>query len=143
MPRWYHASMQNTGDQNAIGLLTIKDYVTATFHTPQTRANLPARSSQERILSKPLAASFDFVQISLRLCEAPGTQRVLADAEQVRFGKARKTNNRQELFPFSRKVKRLSNSREHISSGKTADVSFVDGRAQSSQLSFILPLFTI
>jgi len=44
-----HALMQNTGNQNAAGLTTIKHDVPAALHAAQARTNIVTRSAQCRI----------------------------------------------------------------------------------------------
>jgi hypothetical protein len=75
-----HASVQDAGDQNAIGVLTVEDHVLALLDSPQSWAKFVAGTAEGRIPGEPVAAIGDLGQIQVSLRRTPRTQCVLADA---------------------------------------------------------------
>jgi hypothetical protein len=76
-----HAFMQDAGNENASGLTSEKDDVLALFHAAQADANVVTGASRRRVVGQPLATAFKLVNVADGLREAPGAQRILADAQ--------------------------------------------------------------
>lgn len=83
-----HPLMQDPGDENAVLFTPKKHNMAALFRAAQARADMIARAARRRVISEPLAAGFQIVNISHGLGFAPHTQGVSADIQKVSFGKA-------------------------------------------------------
>ena len=86
-----HASVQNAQNEDAILLAPIKHYVPPFFKAMEAGTNPVAGPSKRWIAGKHLRALLKAVEVTLGLSRTPGLKRVCADAQQVGFGAARKT----------------------------------------------------
>jgi hypothetical protein len=66
-----HALMQDAGNQNAAGRLTVKDNVSAVLHSPKSGTNIIAHPTQRGVNGKHLAARFQIVDVTSGLALPP------------------------------------------------------------------------
>jgi len=76
-----HAFAQDSGNENSVLLTPEKHDVLALFYTAQTGTYIAAGAAGPRIVSKPLAASLERVNVMDRLGFAPGAKIVRAYAQ--------------------------------------------------------------
>ena len=119
--------MQDTRNQNAISLQSVKHNIPAALHATQTRANLVTRPPQCRVIGEHLAAGLKVVNIANGLSFAPGAERIVRCAQQIGFGTTRETNQSHRLAQWSRRAESLPDTCKHIVLGNTAGVAFIDG----------------
>ena len=86
-----HALMQDARNQNATTLLSVKHHVLAVLQAPQARTNVVTEPAQRRIVSKHLATNLKLAEVTGSLGAAPGAKGVIADAQQIGLGAARKS----------------------------------------------------
>lgn len=89
-----HALMQNTGNQNAAGLITIKHHVPAMLHATQAGTNIVTGSAQCGVIGKHLTTRLKIFNVARSLILAPGAKSIGAYAYQVVFGPAREAKER-------------------------------------------------
>jgi len=80
--------VQDAGNQNALGILSVEDDVPAMFDSAKTRRDIVARAAQSRAVGKPSAAVFETFDVTDGLVFAPPTEGIRADVEQVGLGAA-------------------------------------------------------
>lgn len=85
MQTGHHVLMQDAGDENAIGLLAVKDDVAALFNASKARSNLVAGATLLRNFGEAPTARLKFIEIAVCLRGSPGAERVFADAEEIEF----------------------------------------------------------
>jgi hypothetical protein len=86
-----HALVQDAGNQNASGVLSVKHDMPSAFHPTEAGTNIVTRSPQRGIIGKHLAAGLKIINVTDGLVFAPGAKGVSADGEQVGFGPTRET----------------------------------------------------
>jgi hypothetical protein len=132
-----HALMKDAGNQNTIGVLSVKDNVLAALHSPKAGTNIVTRSAQSGIIGKHLATGLKIVEVSDSLVFAPGAKRISSDAEQVGFGMTREAKRGHGLALRRAKVECFPDARKWVAFGNTAGVAFINGRAQGGKLRLV------
>lgn len=75
--------MQDSGNQNAVGILSEEDDVTTPFHAPQAAPDLAALSAKTGITGKHHATRLQIVEIADCLLRAPCAERIIRNAQQI------------------------------------------------------------
>jgi hypothetical protein len=83
--------MQDSGNQNASGVLTVKHDVPTDLHATQPRTNIIASPTQCGIVRQHLAARLQITDVADSLALTPGAKSISTDVQQVGFGAARET----------------------------------------------------
>jgi hypothetical protein len=78
-----YALMQDTGNQNAAGLLPVKHNMLALLHATQPRANFIAQAAQRRIVGNKLATIFKLADIAVGLGFTPGAKAIKAEFRDI------------------------------------------------------------
>jgi len=81
-----HALVKYAGNENSSGLLTKKHDVLTVLCPAQAGAYVIARPARQRAFGQPLAAGFEVVEITDRLVDAPFTQCIRTDIQEVQLG---------------------------------------------------------
>ncbi len=89
VPLRQHALVQDAGNDNASGLLPVKDDMPPTFHAAQAGTNIIIGSAQSGSIGEHLTPRLKIVEVVDRPICAPGAQAISTDAQQVGFGAAR------------------------------------------------------
>jgi hypothetical protein len=85
-----HLLVEYTQDQNASGLLAVKQDMPPIFHTPQPGANIIAGMARGRVAGEHATTGFQAVDVTDRLILAPPLESIGSDFQEVRFGTLRK-----------------------------------------------------
>jgi hypothetical protein len=83
--------VQDTRNENAPGLLPIKDDVLALLHAAQAWTDIVTLSAQSGIGGKPPATILQFAEVTDSLVLAPDLKGIEANAEQIALSATRET----------------------------------------------------
>jgi len=118
--------MQDAGNQNASGVLSVKHYVPAALHTTQAGTNIVARPAQSGIIRKDPTTSLKIVDITDGLVYPPSAQRMTSDAEQISFSTTRETKRGHRLSRSRGRLERSPHAPKYVAFGNTAGITFID-----------------
>jgi hypothetical protein len=121
--------MQQPDDENAAGLLTVEHNVSAALHTAQAGPNMVTGATQSGISGQTSATILKLSDITVGLGFTPRPNSIIADAQQVCFGKTRETKPGHRLNPLLGMLERLADPRKDVIFGKPAGIAFINGCA--------------
>jgi hypothetical protein len=81
MPFRKHAPVEDTRDQESRGVLAVKYNMPAALHSPETRTNILATSTQFRFAGQRTATGFQIVNVADGLAFAPSLKGIGAYAQ--------------------------------------------------------------
>jgi len=137
-----HALVQDAGNQNASGVLAVKDNVPAALHPAKAGTNMVTRPAQRGMIGKHLATRLKIVDVTEGLVFAPGAKGISADAEQIGFAPTGETKRGHGLARPRGKVEGLPDTCKDAALGNTACVALIDGRLQRGKLRLVLLFLT-
>jgi hypothetical protein len=126
VPFGKHTLVQDTRNQNACCVLTVKHDVPTALHAAKVGTNIVTRPAQRGVVGEHPATRFKIVDVTDALVVAPRAKRIGADGEQVGLGPTRKTKRGHRLSRRSGKVECFPHASEHVALGNTAGVTLID-----------------
>lgn len=87
-----HSTMEDTDDQDTVGLLPVKHDMFIMFVATQPRADFVAKSPQLRVIRESRTGFFKAIEVTGGLTFAPSLESIFANAEQVPLRSSRKAN---------------------------------------------------